>query len=667
VSTVSWRPPGDVLAVTRSLLVAPVICSEGWKSLRNKPGADALDPYAEQPSQGVGRGPKLVKTLRDGMLLVVVVAGSGFGVQGSGSALPIVRAHKSDYVIYYDIRAATSVAEAAADLRDYIQRATGALLPIVNAAPKSASPFIALGQTGELRTAGISTDSMAADAFVIAPRGRNVFIAGPDSARGEKLDSGGTSSGTANGVYAFLERYLDVRWLIPGEAGADVPNRPDVVVPAVDVSEAPVFASRRVPYMQNENAAVAQWSRRQKLGASLALNHGHNWEIIGPEMFDTHPDWFATGQRARLAPGTRYKLETTNPGLVAAFAARAIDAFRRDRTLRSFSLSPSDSAGWSESPASKALYDTDPHGALSVTPLILKFYNDVARIVGREFPDRLLCGYIYAQYLYPPTAGLPAMEPNVCLVVAASTDYGYQWFRPAVRQELMTLLATWGQAAKTTAYYDLPSALTQTLSAPTPASARILSFVFSHAASSGMQGVYIYGVPDWGYGAATNYVMARLAWSPHADADALAAEFYRRAYGPASGTVMKQLNDRLEAALDRFYVSHPKVNYSLTPEMLRDVYALSYPDIERSYQQALERCSEPAARSRLEMFGRTLILLRWNLRRERLIPDTSSAFARTDVQLRQLLTEWATDLATAPATRAAATARLDGKTPSDPH
>jgi hypothetical protein len=230
-------------------------------------------------------------------------------------------------------------------------------------------------------------------------------------------------------------------------------------------------------------------------------------------------------------------------------------------------------------------------------------------------------------------------------------------FRPGVRQDFTALFKAWGHAARTTGYFDLPSRLAQT-SAPTPASASILGFVFSNAASSGMKGIWVYGVPDWGYGAATNYVEARLAWSPYADAYALVEEFYRRAYGPASGALMKQLNDRLEGALEQFYLSHPKANYNLTPDMLRDVYAQSYPDLERSYALALERSTEPAARSRLEMFGRNLIVLRWNLRRDNLIPDTPSTLARTDAELRQLLREWATDLATSPETRAAVQARL---------
>ena len=371
------------------------------------------------------------------MLLAAMVAGLGFGRQRSGSPLSVVRAHTSNYVIYYDIRAAPSIVEAAVDLRDHVARATGVALPIVNAAEAPLPPFIALGDTRESRNAGVTIDGMPPDSFVIAPRGRNVFIVGPDSGKGERLESGGTSAGTANGVYAFLERYVDVRWLMPGDAGADIPKRADVLVPVDDdVREAPTFAYRRVPYIQNDNAAVAQWSRRQRLGYSLALNHGHNWEAIGPELFETHPDWFAASNGHRLKPGNPYKLETTNPALVQAFAAKAIEAFRRDPNLRSFSLSPSDgSGGWSDSPESAALYDKDPHGALSVTPLILKFYNDVAWIVGRQFPDRLLCGYVYAQYLYPPSAGIPPMEPNVCLVVAPSIDYGYQLFRPGVRQD----------------------------------------------------------------------------------------------------------------------------------------------------------------------------------------------------------------------------------------
>jgi hypothetical protein len=605
-------------------------------------------------------GAPLLRTVCSGVLLLVAaLAGLGVVRARPASVLAVVRAHASAYVIYYDDRAATSVVEAAVDLRDHLARATGAVLPIVHAPKAPPAPFIALGDTREARSAGVTIQDMPPDAFVIASRGANLYIAGLDTDHGQTLETGGTSAGTANGVYAFLERFVDVRWLMPGDAGADIPKRADVLVPAGDIKEAPTFPYRLVPYIQNDNIDVARWTRRQRLGYSLALQHGENWEIIGPELFSTHPDWFAASHGRRPKPGFRYKLETTNSGLVEAFAAKAIEAFRRNPKLRSFSLSPADgSYGWSDSAESVALYDNDPSGGVSLTPMILKFYNDVARIVGRQFPDRLLCGYVYAGYLYPPSAGVPAMEPNVCLVVAPSIDYGYQLFRQSVRHDFASLLKTWGRAVHTTGYFDLPSQLVQTMSAPTPASAGILGFVFSTAAASGVKAVYVYGVPDWGYGAATNYVEAKLAWSPYADAHALVAEFYQRAYAPASGVVMGQLNDRLEAALEQYYVSHPKANYNLTPDMQREVYVRLYPDLERSYLSALALCADPAARTRLEMFGRNLILLRWNLRRDNLLADTPSPLARSDVEMRKLLGLWATDLATAPGTRVAASTRL---------
>src|SRR5205085_11296498 len=113
--------------------------------------------------------------------------------------------------------------------------------------------------------------------FLIAVRGRDVFIAGPDTGAGEHLKTGGTSAGTANGIYTFLERYVNVRWLVPGDLGDDVPEQADVRLPAIDVQATPAFASRILPYVQNEAAAVKQWSRRQRLGNSLDLSHGHNW------------------------------------------------------------------------------------------------------------------------------------------------------------------------------------------------------------------------------------------------------------------------------------------------------------------------------------------------------------------------------------------------------
>ena len=130
-----------------------------------------------------------------------------------------------------------------------------------------------------------------------------------------------------------------------------------------------------------------------------------------------------------------------------------------------------------------------------MTPLILKFYNDVARIVGREFPDRLLCGYVYAQYLYPPTAGIPPMEPNVCLVVAASIDYGYPVVPAGGAAGTRGAAEAVGSGGAHDGVLRFAVAARANLCPRRHRHRRAFSVSsFSNAASSGMKGVYVYGV-----------------------------------------------------------------------------------------------------------------------------------------------------------------------------
>src|SRR5690606_26139892 len=133
---------------------------------------------------------------------------------------------------------------------------------------------------------------------------------------------------------------------------------------------------------------------------SYRAHFTHNWEDTVPaKLYNEHPEWFAmdnNGKRPK-PPERVYKLETTNPELVRYFADKAIAALKADPHKTSYSLSPSDGLGWSLSPESKALYDPAPPGRPrpSVTPLVLKFYRDVAAIVEKEYPQGKVGGFLY--------------------------------------------------------------------------------------------------------------------------------------------------------------------------------------------------------------------------------------------------------------------------------
>lgn len=489
------------------------------------------------------------------------------------------------------------------------------------------------------RAEHLNADTIPLDGFRLISRGKNLYIQGPDTKDGSTTSQGGKSTGTLNGVYSFLESALGIRWLMPGELGEFVPQRDVFNVPDIDHTEAPGFPSRRLEYVQNSSPLVKQWLMRNKQGSSLVFNHGHNWvETIEPNAFKAHPEWFAMLGGIRAAPVGRYKLETTNPALIRAFADRAIRAFRGDSALYSFSLSPSDSGNWSTSPESRALYDRDPNGNLSVTPLILKFYDDVAKQVLREMPHRLVCGYVYGDYLFPPSRGIPKLEKNVCLVVAPSFSYGYGLFRKSAQVDLARLIRAWSASTANLGYYDLPVTFQQTLGAPNPPGIDILKFLYPQLASVGVKEVYVYGVSGWGQGALTNYLLAKLNWNPRLDVSKLANEFLTLSYGARAGRLMEQFYGLLDSATKKYYRSHPEANFSLSQKVLDGVFVPIFPDLERLYSQAWALADEPRVRLRLRLLQMNLAVFRKYLSVHKLIAENrQSPFYLNESQIMEFV------------------------------
>ena len=573
------------------------------------------------------------------LALAALACGPAHGAQDE---LALVQNGRSAFVIVHASDAPGSVRTAAQELQRYVEKSTSAKLPIIAGDAPAQSPFIALGDTPAARAAGISAANVSLEGFRLVSRGGNLFIIGPDTRENEKTPEGGTSTGTLNGVYTFIEDYLNVRWLFPGPQGEDVPSCASVLVPALDRKESPFFRNRRVPDIQNAQPAVQEWSARQKLGFSMKLEHSHNWQyVVPPALHEQHPGWFpeVAGKRPPVV-GDRYKLETTNPELIQHYAKAAMEAFRRDPQRAVFSLSPTDSDGWSTSPESKALYDLDPQGKLSVTPLVLKFYNDVANIVGKEFPDRKLAGYIYASYLYPPSAGVPRLEPNLILVVAPSISYGYQLYRDGVQEDWERILKAWSGQTSQIAYYDLFNWLRGNTGAITPPAPEILNFAFPRLMKYGIKGVYISGTPEWSQAAVNNYVLAKMAWNPALDANAVCDEFYLRAYGPAAGARMREIYHLVDAAVKVFYNQDLTANYTATPRFLNDVLAANYARIETLYLEARSaaQAATPEQRARLEFFGDNLVIMQWQLRAYGFLPETkTSPLYRADEEVEKMI------------------------------
>lgn len=548
---------------------------------------------------------------------------------------------KSTFSIILPQNPPSSIRAAAQEMQQDVKISTGVNLPIIMDNEVKSANFISLGATKQAAQMEITAKGIAPEGFRIVTKKGNIFIIGSDTADGALTSEGGTSNGTANGVYTFLEKHLDVRWLMPGDLGRDVPRKSIFYVKDLDYQDAPFFINRREPYIQNDKPAVEDWEARQKLGYSFRINHGHNWiETITSDYYEKHPGWFAMRDGKRVPPKGNYKLESTNPEVVQFFANKAVEALKENPEMNTFSLSPSDGRGWSESPESKALYDPVPplHTTPSVTPMILKFYHDVAQIVTRALPHAKLAGYIYADYLYPPHQGGMTLPNNFYPVIAPSIDYGYTLYRPDVQQNFNELLAEWSKVTPHLFYYDLPNRLRQSSGIITPMAPEILNFIFPRLVKNNVKGVYIYGIDTWSQAAMSNYILAKMMWNPHLDAYALQDEWLRRAYGNAAGAKMEQLYHHLDLWFSDYYKDNTDASYVLTMPILKGIYGAHYPELEKLFLRAEAQQMTRAEKQRLQLVRDNLVMLQWRLKNVGLLPaDFKSALPASDDDVAKVL------------------------------
>lgn len=217
---------------------------------------------------------------------------------------------------------------AAKEAKTFLSEVLGADVPVVDA-PTGGRASLVLGANAWADGAGLSTNAMERDEFVIAARGSRVYVLGRDSATVDPewvLLHGGWSSvlferSTMFGVYDFLERFARVRFYFPGELGTIVPKASSVTVRG-SVSVKPDFSSR---FMQAWNG---QYMEPDKGGCKKTLNyfrlryetfrlpccHGSNGMMYTTRFGKTHPEYFALMQDGTRCTSVERVSTAVQPG-----------------------------------------------------------------------------------------------------------------------------------------------------------------------------------------------------------------------------------------------------------------------------------------------------------------------------------------------------------------
>lgn len=558
-----------------------------------------------------------MKSIMTSLLCILL----GLSTVRAAEGLTLVEDGQSPFSICYDDSKA-SVKLAAEELQRCLRIATGCELPLTTGPTEG--PAIFLGRTAASNGAGVRAADLGPGEYRLLTAGGNLYIVGQDTPDGRNNDLGGRSEATLHGTYAFLEKYLGVRWLVPGPLGEDIPKQTTLTIPPLDVTYRPQIRYRRLPYVNSRHTEVKRWLRRQRITPSPELwYHGHGFRRAVPiTTFDEHPDWFPMldGKRQRT-----YQLEITNPEVVAAFADYARRTFEKNPGRYCISLSAEDLAPWSNSPEAKAEY-TRPDGSVNYSRMVVNFYNRVAREVAKTHPDRIVAGYAYEDHLAPPQGPQYKLEPNVRIVIANSPSYGWGLFKPEIQQRFDDVFEGWSKLTDKLGYYDLPCHFFPgVVMQPTPL--EILEFIADRMVRYDVDGMYIYGEPSWGAGP-TNYLVAKIYEDPAVDLAGVMEDYYLRMFGPQAGPLIQQANE----ILTRQYAKHVP-GWHFQRGHLARIYKPVYPEIERLFIQAKELLEPDSVQAkRLGMFERNMIVLNWFLRSEGLLPEqcADSPLIRSD-------------------------------------
>jgi hypothetical protein len=254
----------------------------------------------------------------------------------------------------------------------------------------------------------------------------------------------------------------------------------------------------------------------------------------GKTLFDTHPDWFATDASGKRRAEPNWVFNTANPDAVR-FMTDRLAAYVRDRPeIQIFDLWPPDGERWDESPA----------GLAQGTPTdrMVLLTNQVRAQLSKIRPDLRLECIAYARYTTPPAK--QKLDPSILIdFCPINQSFEASLSDPTNPRNAAYAkdLAAWRQAftGDVSLYSYYRKYAWQSLPVQLP---HYLQAELRYFTKIPLQGVSTYSEPaDWFTYELNHYTLAKLAWNPDTDVDALIADFTTARYGDAADVARQAL------------------------------------------------------------------------------------------------------------------------------
>ena len=513
-----------------------------------------------------------------GVVLCLAWSASGLAAEPAAGGLVLAEGGQAKMPVVVSPKASDGTKAVAAELAQYLGKIAGATFQVTAG---DGSTGIVLGTAAEF-----PDPALAKPLELRGPGGfdgREAFAIRTEPARLRLI--GATDLAASHAAFALLES-LGCRWFFEAPEWEVVPSAPALRVD-LNRDDRPATLARRIWWGGGmfewgpEAPPVrdyAAWSRRNRMAQSFTINCGHAWQTIIAEnhaLFEQHPEYRA------LVGGKRQgeQLCVSNAGLREVAARWALDFLKKNPTADMVSMETSDGGGHCECAECAKI------GTVSDRAFMLA--NEVARAVAKERPGKLVGLYAYNEHSEPPSF---ALEPNVYVQLTAGFTRGRYTF-----DELVEL---WPRKCKNMGFYDYFSVWPWDYDMLPGGRANDSAYIRKQVPrylASGATSLDCESSANWGLHGRGYYLAHKLMWDPKADADAILADFYDKAFGPAA------------APMRRYYERFDKAGKPLMSEHL---LGLGFRDVEEAARLAAGR---PDVQARLDHLKHYLryVHLRW--------------------------------------------------------
>jgi len=475
------------------------------------------------------------------------------------------------------------VSAAANELQAYLEKMTGAKVPIVSGDGGAAisGNVILVGKSAATKAhdakipAGV-TSKREEEGYLILAKGNTLVLAGNDD---------GPYHGTEYAVADFL-RSQGVRWYMPGEFGEVVPKKKTVEVQDQELRGKPDFKMRN--YWGPMSPEMVKLAHRFKIRNGLnPMTHfialpadSSIRNVIPPQDKLDAPEFAEVWGKDANGKNNHGMPNLTSEKSVAYAAEKIKDWFRKNPKSDSYGLGGDDGYPRDYSPNTVARNLNFPDvggragvvGDLSTTEEWMDWVNKVAAEVHKEFPNHAITTNGYANR-NTPAQGVK-FDPEIWVMFAAiwsDTLHAYDNPRSWMTLRQGEMIRQWAQQSKHVYMYNYTYYMLASAGAPIPLTRKhehdmplykkwgVVGFSNEGRYACGEQGVF------------ANYLMFRQMWEANLDAKKLADEFYRDWYGSAAKPARAFWNELEETMETTPMVGHEDriMPYVYSPELMK--------------------------------------------------------------------------------------------------